>query len=178
MRGRREEANGGTRRCRDTALRGSSGKVLGASADKASLFSWRLRAGRFVGSVTRRRGVFDQLKFCVHFGFFQLGKRLNGLSKMPILSLMHVNKVCKSAMLKIPSPRDRLRDYDITVIRELRTYGKRWSWERQQGIFNTITVEDLSSFRLMNLIYQVTSIVQSKLLPAMVYIIFLMTLRD
>ena len=35
---------------------GASGKALGASADKASLFSWRLRAGRFVGSVTRRRG--------------------------------------------------------------------------------------------------------------------------
>ena len=36
--------------------RGASGKGLGASSDKASLFSWRLRAGRFVGSVTRRRG--------------------------------------------------------------------------------------------------------------------------
>ena len=36
--------------------RGASGKALGASADKASLFFWRLRAGWFVGSVTRRRG--------------------------------------------------------------------------------------------------------------------------
>ena len=36
--------------------RGASEKVLGASADNASLVSWRLRAGRFVGSVTRRRG--------------------------------------------------------------------------------------------------------------------------
>jgi len=36
--------------------RDAFGKVLGASAGKVGLFSWRLRAGRFVGSVTRRRG--------------------------------------------------------------------------------------------------------------------------
>ena len=41
-----------------------------------------------------------------------------------------------------------------------------------------ITVEALSSFRLTSLIYQVTSIVQLKLLPTMVYIVFLMTLRS
>ena len=37
--------------------RGASGKVLGASADKASLFSWRLRvAGRAHGRAVRRLG--------------------------------------------------------------------------------------------------------------------------
>ena len=34
----------------------SPGKALGASADKAASFSWRLWARRFVCSVTRRRG--------------------------------------------------------------------------------------------------------------------------
>ena len=34
----------------------ASGKALGASADKAASFSWRLWARRFVCSVTRRRG--------------------------------------------------------------------------------------------------------------------------
>ena len=54
--GRREEAKGGTRRRWDTAFTWCVWETLGASADKASLFSWRLRAGRFVGSVTWRRG--------------------------------------------------------------------------------------------------------------------------
>ena len=36
--------------------RGASGMVIGSGADEVGKFSWRLRARRLVGSVTRRRG--------------------------------------------------------------------------------------------------------------------------
>ena len=36
--------------------RTAPGTICAISVDKAGLFSWRLRARRFVGSVTRRRG--------------------------------------------------------------------------------------------------------------------------